>query len=67
MAFSLEPLLVMESDGFDEVAGADDGTVGEVADAMEQLADQPRILEWFLRAASRGFGLARGVVTGVSR
>lgn len=57
----------MESDGFDEVAGADDGTVGEVADAMEQLADQPRILEWFLRAASRGFGLARGVVTGVSR
>jgi len=57
----------MESDGFDEVAGADDGTVGEVADAMEQLADQPRIPEWFLRVASRDFGFARGVVAGGSR
>ena len=67
LAFSLEPMLVMESDGFDEAAGADDGTVGKIADAMEQLADQPRILEWFLRAASRGFGLGRGAVRGGSR
>lgn len=54
LAFSLEPMLVMETDGFDEVAGADDGTVGKIADAMEQLPDQPRISVRFLRAASRG-------------
>lgn len=63
----MEPMLVMESDGFDEAAGADDGTVGKIADPMEQLADQSRIPEWFLRAASRGFGFARGVVAGGSR
>ena len=34
MAFSLEPMLVMESDGFDEAAGADDGTFGKIADSM---------------------------------
>jgi hypothetical protein len=60
-------MLVMESDGFDEAAGADDGTFGKIADSMEQLADQSRIPEWFLRSASRGFGLARGVVAGRSR
>jgi len=47
-------MLVMETDGFDEVAGADDGTVGKIADAMEQLPDQPRFSVRFLRAASRG-------------
>ena len=54
LAFSLEPMLVMESDGFDEAVGADDGAVGEIADSMEQLADQARIPEWFMRTASRG-------------
>lgn len=54
LAFSLEPMLVMESDGFDEAAGADDGAVGEIADSMEQLADQAGIPEWFMRTASRG-------------
>ena len=54
LAFSLEPILVMERDGFDEAAGADDSTVGEVADPMEQLVDKPRIFVWFLRTASRG-------------
>ena len=43
MAFSLEPILVMESDGFDEAAGADDGTIGEISDSMEQLVYKPRI------------------------
>jgi len=52
LAFSLEPILVMERDGFDEAAGADDSTVGEVADPMEQLVDKPRIFVWFLRTAS---------------
>ena len=54
LAFSLEPMLVMESHGFDEAAGADDGAVGEIADLMEQLADQAGIPEWFMRTASRG-------------
>jgi len=67
LAFSLEPMLVMESDGFYEAAGADDSAVCEIADSMEQLADQTRILVRFLRTASRGFGLGRGVVTGWSR
>ena len=44
LAFSLEPILVMERDGFDEVAGADDGAVGEISDSMEQLVDKPGIL-----------------------
>jgi hypothetical protein len=34
LAFSLEPMLVMESDGFDEAAGADDRTFGKIADSM---------------------------------
>ena len=45
LAFSLEPILVMERDGFDEVAGADDGAVGEISDSMEQLVDKSRVLE----------------------
>ncbi len=44
LAFSLEPILVMEGDGFDEAAGADDGAVGEISDSMEQLVDKPGIL-----------------------
>ena len=44
LAFSLEPILVMERDGFDEAAGADDSTVGEVADPMEQLVDKSGVL-----------------------
>ena len=52
LAFSLEPILVMERDGFDEAAGADDSTVGEIADPMEQLVDKPRIFVWFPRTAS---------------
>ena len=44
LAFSLEPILVMERDGFDEVAGADDCAVGEVADPMEQLVDKSGVL-----------------------
>jgi hypothetical protein len=54
LTFSLKPMLVMESDGFDEAAGADDGPVGKIADAMEQLSDEPRIPVRFLQAASRG-------------
>ena len=54
LAFSLEPILVMESDGLDEAAGADDGAVGEISDPMEQWVDKPRIFVWFLRTASRG-------------
>ena len=50
----MEPILVMEGDGFDEAAGADDCAVGEIADPMEQLVNKPRIFVWFLRAASRG-------------
>ena len=53
LAFSLEPILVMERDGFDEAAGADDSTVGKVANPMEQLVDKPRIFVWFLWTASR--------------
>jgi hypothetical protein len=45
LAFSLEPILVMERDGFDEAAGADDGAVGEISDSMEQLVDKSRVLE----------------------
>ena len=52
LAFSLEPILVMERDGFDEAAGADDSTVGKIADPMEQLVDKPRIFVWFPRTAS---------------
>jgi len=44
LAFSLEPILVMERDGFDEAAGADDCAVGEVADPMEQLVDKSGVL-----------------------
>ena len=44
LAFSLKPVLVMEGDGFDEAAGADDSTVGEIADPMEQLVNKPGIL-----------------------
>ena len=54
LAFSLEPILVMESDGFDEATGADDGAVGEISNPMEQWVDKPRIFVWFLRTASRG-------------
>ena len=54
LAFSLEPILVMESDGLDEAAGADDGAVGEISNPMEQWVDKPRIFVWFLRTASRG-------------
>ena len=44
LAFSLEPILVMESDGLDEAAGADDGAVGEISNPMEQWVDKPGIL-----------------------
>ena len=44
LAFSLEPILVMEGDGFDEAAGADDSAVGEKSDSMEQLVDKSGVL-----------------------
>jgi hypothetical protein len=44
LAFSLKPVLVMEGDGFDEAAGADDGAVGEKSDSMEQLVDKFGVL-----------------------
>ena len=40
LEFSSEPRTVMASYGFDEAARSDDRTLGEVADPMEQLADQ---------------------------